>query len=165
MAACARMVARGIESPHLSLGFIMRFFGVLLVIGCLWAACATDQGGETKFDHKAVLKEMKVADMKSGEGSGAEIGDRLHVSYVGKFENGKVFDASKQRGHDFSFRLGKREVIPGWDAGLVGMKQGGKRKLTIPPHLAYGARGMGSVIPPNSILIFEVELLKITQDQ
>ena len=92
------------------------------------------------------------------------MGDRLEVKYVGKLENGKVFDSSEKRGHDFSFRLGKREVIPAWDAGLVGMRKGGKRKLTVPPHLAYGARGIRGVIPPNSILIYEVELVRINQD-
>ena len=142
----------------------MRFVGVCLVLSFSWFGCATDKGSEQQFDHKAVLKEMTVEDLSVGQGPAAEMGDRLVVRYTGKFESGKVFDTSEQRGHDFDFRLGKREVIPGWDAGLVGMKAGGKRKLVIPPHLAYGGRGVGSAIPPNKVLVFEVELLKIAQD-
>ena len=142
----------------------MRFVGVYLLVVFSWLGCATDQGQEQQFDHKAVLKEMQVEEISRGDGPSAEMGDRLHVRYMGKFENGKVFDTSEQRGHVFEFRLGKREVIPGWDAGLVGMKAGGKRRLIIPPQLAYGARGVGSAIPPNAVLIFEVELVKISQD-
>ena len=137
----------------------------LIAIFCfLTLSCASDKASQVSFDHKAVLKEMKVEDLSSGSGPQAEMGDRLDVKYVGKFENGKVFDSSAKRGHDFSFHLGKREVIPAWDAGLVGMQKGGKRKLTVPPHLAYGARGIRGVIPPNSVLIFEVEVTQISQD-
>ena len=109
---------------------------------CFTLSCASNKANEISFDHKAVLKEMKVEKLSGGSGPEAEMGDRLEVKYVGKLENGKVFDSSEKRGHDFSFRLGKREVIPAWDAGLVGMRKGGKRKLTVPPHLAYGARGI-----------------------
>ena len=138
---------------------------IVISIFCfLMFGCATQKVSKITFDHKAVLKEMKVENLVDGSGPEAEMGDRLDVRYVGKFENGKVFDNSDKRGHDFSFHLGKREVIPAWDAGLVGMKKGGKRRLAVPPKLAYGARGVSGVIPPNSVLIFEVEVTKITQD-
>ena len=145
-------------------GWNMRKVGLFLILTALGAGCASDKGNEIQFDHKAVLKEMQVEDLGSGTGTAAELGDRLTVRYVGKFEDGKVFDSSEQTGQDFSFHLGKREVIPAWDAGLVGMKAGGKRKLIVPPQLAYGARGFGSRIPPNKVLIYEVELIKISQD-
>jgi peptidylprolyl isomerase len=85
-------------------------------------------------------------------------GDTLTVHYVGTFENGAVFDSSYARGEPITFRLGTGAVIQGWDQGLVGMRVGGKRRLIIPPELAYGSQGFGT-IPPNTPLRFEVELL------
>ena len=85
----------------------------------------------------------------------------MQVHYRGFLENGTMFDSSLRRRESFQFPLGKRQVIAGWDEGIAGMKVGGKRTLVIPPHLAYGARGAGNVIPPNAVLIFEVELLGV----
>lgn len=90
----------------------------------------------------------------------AEVGDTLTVHYVGTLEDGKVFDSSLDRGTPFTFTLGAGQVIRGWDEGLVGMRVGGKRVLTIAPDFGYGAQGVGT-IPPNSTLNFEVELLNV----
>ena len=102
-----------------------------------------------------------VEDVNVGAGPAAKSGDKVSVHYVGKLVNGKQFDSSRDRGRPFSFPLGAGRVIQGWDFGVAGMQVGGVRKLTIPPQEGYGAQGAGSDIPPNSTLIFEVELLGI----
>ena len=107
------------------------------------------------------VTQLQVADQVVGTGATAAAGDRVTVQYVGALTNGTVFDASAKRGSEgFSFNLGAGEVIQGWDQGLVGMKEGGKRTLVIPAPLAYGDQAIGA-IPANSVLIFEVELLKV----
>lgn len=103
---------------------------------------------------------LQVQDEKVGTGIEAINGKKVTVNYVGTLTNGKKFDSSYDRNEPFSFTLGAGEVIKGWDEGVLGMKVGGKRKLTIPPELGYGSRDMGS-IPANSTLVFEVELLKV----
>lgn len=104
---------------------------------------------------------LKYTDLQTGEGAEAQAGKTVDVHYTGWLENGTRFDSSKDRGRPFSFALGAGQVIRGWDEGVAGMKVGGKRKLTIPADLGYGARGAGGVIPPNATLIFEVELLGV----
>ena len=104
-------------------------------------------------------EELIIEDIAVGEGAEAAAGNKVTVHYTGWLENGRKFDSSVDRGDPFVFPLGEGLVIKGWDLGVAGMKVGGKRKLTIPPHLGYGARGAGGVIPPNATLIFEVELL------
>jgi FKBP-type peptidyl-prolyl cis-trans isomerase FkpA len=105
--------------------------------------------------------ELIIEDIQTGEGDLAEAGRRVSVHYTGWLEDGSKFDSSKDRNEPFEFPLGRGHVIQGWDQGVAGMKVGGTRKLTIPPHLGYGARGAGGVIPPNATLIFEVELLAV----
>ncbi len=104
--------------------------------------------------------KIQMKDLVVGKGQEAKTGDTVSVHYVGTLTDGKEFDQSRKRGQPFTFPLGQGRVIKGWDQGVVGMKVGGKRKLTIPPQLAYGDRATGS-IPPNSTLVFEVELLEI----
>ena len=106
--------------------------------------------------------QLGVEDEVVGTGDVATAGKSVTVHYVGSLTNGTVFDASRKRGDQgFTFVLGAGQVIKGWDQGVAGMKVGGKRKLTIPPELAYGSQAVGGVIPANSTLIFEVELLKV----
>lgn len=104
---------------------------------------------------------LKYIDIEEGEGPAAVSGREVTVHYTGTFPNGKKFDSSVDRDEPFTFQLGAGHVIKGWDEGVAGMRIGGKRKLIIPPELGYGKAGAGGVIPPNAVLHFEVELLKV----
>ena len=106
--------------------------------------------------------ELGVDDLVVGDGDEATPGSKVTVHYVGvAFRSGKEFDASWDRGSPFQFKLGKGQVIPGWDQGVAGMRVGGRRKLTIPSAMAYGARGAGGVIAPHEPLVFVVDLLSV----
>lgn len=105
--------------------------------------------------------ELKIEDIKTGTGKEAATGNTISVHYTGTLESGNKFDSSLDRGQPFTFTLGEGRVIEGWDKGLVGMKEGGKRKLTIPFSMGYGETGYPPDIPPNATLIFEVDLLKV----
>jgi peptidylprolyl isomerase len=112
-------------------------------------------GGDIPF-------ELGIEDIVVGDGEEATKGRKVSVHYVGvAFSSGEEFDASWNRGQPFEFKLGTGQVIPGWDAGVEGMKVGGRRRLTIPSAMAYGARGAGGVIKPHEPLVFVVDLLSV----
>ena len=106
--------------------------------------------------------QLELEDITVGDGDEAVAGKVVEVHYVGaSYKNGRQFDASWDRGSTFKFGLGKGQVIPGWDRGVEGMRVGGRRRITIPPHLAYGKRGAGGVIGPDETLVFVVDLLGV----
>lgn len=131
-----------------------RFLSAVVVfsmVGCgSGTEAPTDTGSGT----------LETQDTLVGTGATAVSGDTLTVHYIGSFLDGRVFESSYTAGRPYTFRLGAGQVIPGWDQGLPGMRVGGKRRLTIPPSLAYGSQGAGS-IPPNTTIRFEVELVSI----
>jgi FKBP-type peptidyl-prolyl cis-trans isomerase len=140
--------------------------GVVALIGAILVLPAEGDDkvdSKDKKDEKVITTKsgLKYVDEKVGTGAEAKDGNRVTVHYTGTLKDGKKFDSSLDRKQPFSFVLGARQVIKGWDEGVAGMKIGGKRKLIIPSDLAYGARGAGGVIPPNAELTFEVELLDV----
>jgi FKBP-type peptidyl-prolyl cis-trans isomerase len=128
----------------------IRSCGLLMAAALALAGCGSDSPTEPSL--------FRVEDIVVGSGDPAVAGDTLTVHYTGALESGQVFDDSYARGEPYTFRLGAGAVIQGWDLGLVGMRVGGKRRLIIPPELAYGSQGR-SPIPPNATLHFEVELV------
>ncbi len=127
------------------------------------AADASVLGGELIAPTERVTESgLRITDLEVGEGAEAVSGRTVAVNYRGTLENGREFDSSYGRG-PFRFPLGAGRVIQGWDEGVAGMRVGGKRRLVVPPALAYGSRGAGGVIPPDATLIFEVELLEVEE--
>jgi FKBP-type peptidyl-prolyl cis-trans isomerase len=135
----------------------LKCFVVVLALLAM-AACGGD--GESTTSPSAGGGSLVVEDLVVGTGATAASGDTVSVHYLGTFTDGRKFDSSYDRGTPYTFRLGTGAVIPGFDQGVTGMKVGGKRRLTIPPSLAYGSAGSGS-IPPNTTIVFEVELVSI----
>jgi FKBP-type peptidyl-prolyl cis-trans isomerase len=145
--------------------------------GGLWAVvlvvltgvgCQASLSDEQARLARSNLTELLVQDLGPGAGETAMAGRTVSVHYTGWLyhptnadHRGEEFDSSVRRAEPFQFRLGAGEVIPGWDQGVSGMKVGGKRRLTIPPRLAYGANGVAGVIPPDATLVFEIELLSV----
>ncbi len=121
----------------------------------------TNQSITAKKDIPMDVTELKIEDTVEGTGSAVKSGDTVVINYTGTLLDGTKFDSSYDRNQPFETQIGVGQVIEGWDKGVVGMKVGGKRKLTIPSSMGYGSRGAGSVIPPNAGLIFEVELVGI----
>ena len=109
---------------------------------------------------QTVVSDLQIEDLVKGEGKEAQVGNKITVNYKGMFLDGTEFDSSYKRGEPFSLVLGQGQVIQGWEKGILGMKEGGKRRLVIPPSLGYGTRQVGP-IPPSSVLVFEVELVSV----
>jgi FKBP-type peptidyl-prolyl cis-trans isomerase FkpA len=122
-------------------------------------ACSSSEPSEPVATARKEEPKVKIEDVTEGQGDPAKLGDRIIVHYTGWLTDGTKFDSSVDRGEPFRIRLGERRVIRGWEEGLLGMKAGGKRRLTIPPELAYGSQPQGQ-IPANATLIFEIELLQ-----
>jgi FKBP-type peptidyl-prolyl cis-trans isomerase len=134
----------------------------LVVTAALVAACSQAPSGSGGGGSEVTTPSgLKYEDVTVGAGAQPTAGQTAVVHYTGWLTDGKKFDSSKDRGQPFSFPLGQGRVIKGWDEGVATMKVGGKRKLTIPANLGYGAQGAGGVIPPNATLVFEVELLDV----
>ena len=136
---------------------------VFVVLGVAFAQSQKSPLEPTKVTGKpkTTASGLQYWDITVGTGTTAAAGKTVKVHYTGWLTNGKKFDSSLDRGEAFAFSLGAGQVIKGWDEGVAGMKVGGKRQLRIPPELGYGARGAGNAIPPNSTLIFDVELLDV----
>jgi len=139
-----------------------------LVVGIVVLAAGCSPGDTPKQEQPAAAQpgattssQLQIQDTTVGTGNEAVAGKSVTVHYTGWLTNGTKFDSSKDHGQPFTFQLGAGQVIRGWDQGVVGMKVGGVRKLTVPPGLAYGANGAGGVIPPNATLVFEVELVGV----
>ncbi len=134
---------------------------VIVVLALLAVAYVLMHRGPATGAEVATTSGLKYIDMAEGTGETPKKGQTVSVHYTGTLENGKKFDSSVDRGQPLEFLIGEGKVIKGWDEGLASMKVGGKRKLIIPPALGYGVRGSPPNIPPNSILLFDVELLGV----
>lgn len=140
---------------------------VLLVSVITLSACTVQERNTPMINAPSptvmttIDQELNVTDILLGSGAATATGSAVTVHYTGKLADGTTFDSSLDRNQPFTFTVGAGNVIAGWEQGLLGMQVGGKRRLTIPPHLAYGAAGIPGVIPPQSTLIFEIELLSI----
>jgi FKBP-type peptidyl-prolyl cis-trans isomerase len=131
---------------------------LIAVIGCFVLAAFKDGSAQNVM---TTPEGLKVEILQAGNGPKAEPGKMVKVHYTGTLENGKKFDSSRDRGQPFEFQLGAGQVIRGWDQGIAMLKVGDRAKLTIPPEMGYGAAGAGGLIPPNAVLIFDVELLGV----
>jgi FKBP-type peptidyl-prolyl cis-trans isomerase len=136
---------------------------ILLIIAAAGLTWLLISGSNPGTGEELITTKSGLAykDLTIGTGQEAKEGDTVTVHYTGRLKDGTKFDSSVDRDEPFSFRIGAGKVIKGWDEGVAGMKEGGKRKLVIPPDLGYGDRGAGKIIPPNATLAFEVELLKV----
>jgi FKBP-type peptidyl-prolyl cis-trans isomerase FkpA len=150
----------------------LRDFGglVLLTVAglALLAGCTPPRSSSQTTAPENQVTELQVQDLVVGQGAEATPGSKVTVHYSGWLyehtapdHKGKPFDSSRESGRPFSFALGARQVIAGWDQGVAGMRVGGQRRLVIPSALAYGDQGAGGVIPPNATLVFDVELLDV----
>jgi peptidylprolyl isomerase len=140
----------------------------IVVVAVLVGREGDDDGGAGASKPEVVVPdepagdELEIEDIEVGDGAEAEEGDLVEVQYVGvDYETGEEFDSSWERPEPFQFELGGGQVIPGWDQGVVGMREGGRRQLVIPPDLAYGRQGSPPDIGPNATLVFVVDLVSV----
>lgn len=144
-----------------------RFLGLLFVLSVAVPVVASPSeeralsSATTTAGEVVTRSGLKYLDVKLGTGATAKPGDVVEVHYTGWLADGRKFDSSLDRRQPFAFQVGGGQVVKGWDEGLVGLRVGGKRKLVIPPELGYGKNGVPGSIPPNAVMIFEIELLKI----
>ena len=165
MATCserARRRANRLRNQRIAIIVIV----VLLLVGVaylVWSAASNKSVGNLPdlSNMTTTASGLQYKDTLVGDGAEVTPGKTVSVHYTGWLQNGVKFDSSLDRGQPFSLNVGLGQVIAGWDEGLVGMKEGGKRLLVIPPELGYGAAGSPPVIPPNATLIFEVEVLEV----
>ena len=139
---------------------------ILIVVGIYFLIKPTKQVAQNQQSNSTTfnIQGMKVEILKQGTGEGAKAGDNIVVNYTGTLIDGTKFDSSLNPGREpFPYTLGQNRVIQGWELGLLGMKVGEKRRLTIPPELGYGAQGAAGVIPPNATLIFDIDMLSINK--
>ncbi len=151
-------------AQRLTDGIMTRIALALILVGLFitaWGGIMGASEGNPDVREVTTASGLTYVDRVIGTGEVAVPGMTTTVHYTGWLANGQKFDSSVDRGQPFSFPLGAGRVIKGWDEGVQGMKVGGQRKLTIPAALGYGARGAGGVIPPNAILIFDIELLGV----
>ncbi len=145
------------DKIHNTLGKIASLVVVIIVIGLAIYLF----GFLKNFKKDIMLNDVKIEILSEGSGVSARVGDEVVVNYIGTLENGFEFDNSYKRGAPFPVTIGEGRVIKGWEQGLQGIKIGEKRKLTIPPAMAYGDRAIPNLIPANSVLIFEIEAVEI----
>lgn len=136
-------------------------FGLLILLTLLISACSKSGPTKVSGPGTTTASGLQYWDITTGNGATAEPGKQVSVQYTGWLTDGTKFDSSVDRNQPINFTVGVGQVIKGWDEGVSGMKVGGKRQLRIPPGLAYGSRGFGDSIPPNSTIIFDVELLGV----
>lgn len=152
-----------------SLAIIFSTIGIVLVVAIVYSATKTNKAIENiqitptvaQVNQKMEETDLKIEDIRQGQGEAVKEGDTVEVNYTGTLINGTKFDSSYDRNQTFKFTVGAGQVIQGWEKGLIGMKKGGLRKLTIPSSLAYGEQGVPGAIPPSSPLIFEIELVSV----
>jgi FKBP-type peptidyl-prolyl cis-trans isomerase len=149
-----------LQKPKVKLVYM---FLLPIVVFILLFVFIMDSTSPTKDDSQTTVSKLQIEDIEEGTGAEVKNGDTVKVHYTGTLTDGTKFDSSYDRDEPFEFTVGEGNVIKGWDQGILGMKVGGKRNLVIPSDLGYGEAGSGP-IPPNSTLIFEIELIEIVKD-